>query len=298
MNLKCLFAMHEWTGCKCKNCGKTRDEGHDWAADCEKCAKCGKTLSGAHRWTGCKCAKCGKTRDEGHDRVADCEKCAKCGKILSGAHSWSGCKCKKCRKTRDEGHDWHGCKCAKCGKTRDEGHDWAADCEKCTKCGETGNEEHDWTADNERCAKCGKARGGAAISDFLKSIPVISSITWCSLKTKTYYSRSKDLYVNLQGSNNMLKDRDTFEALGETLSELSRKIVSRGYSPSRTAIVTSPCPCGTIGCRQYDGSGATLMIIRRAPDRFVAHEFVHDVYDFRHHAFRDEIKDDFPLSDW
>ena len=96
MNLKCSMGMHEWTGCKCSKCGKSRDEGHDWATDCEKCAKCGKTRTGAHSWTGCKCSKCGKSRDEGHDWATDCEKCAKCGKTRTGAHSWTGCKCSKC----------------------------------------------------------------------------------------------------------------------------------------------------------------------------------------------------------
>lgn len=31
---------HKWHGCKCENCGKTRDEGHDWEG-C-RCKKCGK----------------------------------------------------------------------------------------------------------------------------------------------------------------------------------------------------------------------------------------------------------------
>ncbi len=78
MNLKCLLGIHEWSSCKCSKCGKTRDESHDWAADCEKCAKCSKTRSGEHIWSGCKCSKCAKTRNEGHDwgdRLGPCKSC-------------------------------------------------------------------------------------------------------------------------------------------------------------------------------------------------------------------------------
>jgi hypothetical protein len=64
MSFKCNLGFHSWNGCKCKACDKTRDESHDWAADCEKCAKCGKTRSVGHSWSGCKCTMCGKTRDE------------------------------------------------------------------------------------------------------------------------------------------------------------------------------------------------------------------------------------------
>jgi tetratricopeptide (TPR) repeat protein len=81
MNLKCAIGMHHWAGCKCSECGKTREEAHDWAADCEKCAKCGKSRAGAHTWTGCTCSKCGKKRDDSHDWTTNYEKCAKCGKV-------------------------------------------------------------------------------------------------------------------------------------------------------------------------------------------------------------------------
>jgi hypothetical protein len=59
MNISCTFGSHKWAGCKCLNCGKTRDEGHDWRKEreilepdsngitllqvLEKCAKCGAT---------------------------------------------------------------------------------------------------------------------------------------------------------------------------------------------------------------------------------------------------------------
>ena len=78
MNLKCALGLHEWSGCQCSKCGKTRDEGHDWRKDCEKCSKCG------------------KTRDEGHDWIKDCEKCSKCGKTRQGAHFWVETGCSKC----------------------------------------------------------------------------------------------------------------------------------------------------------------------------------------------------------
>ena len=140
MNLKCLIGMHEWSGCKCKKCGKIRDESHDWAADCEKCAKCGKTRPGTHSWAGCKCTVCGKTRDEGHDWAADCEKCAKCGETRTNEHDWSS-DCKKC---------------AKCGKTRSSEHDWSSDCEKCAECSKTRSNRHKWDGCN--CTECGQDR--------------------------------------------------------------------------------------------------------------------------------------------
>lgn len=41
MNLKCMVGMHEWGGCKCIKCKKTRDQGHDWTEDWRKCGQCG-----------------------------------------------------------------------------------------------------------------------------------------------------------------------------------------------------------------------------------------------------------------
>lgn len=103
MNLKCVVGIHEWSGCKCLKCGKTRDQGHDWAFDCEKCNTCGSTRSDGHDWTAdCKkCMKCGKTREEPHDWTEDCEKCAKCGKTRDEEHTWTGLRCKKCDKSRN-----------------------------------------------------------------------------------------------------------------------------------------------------------------------------------------------------
>lgn len=68
MSLKCLFG-HEWNGCICSRCGKTRDENHDW--------------------DGCVCRRCGKKKDEN-------DLC----------HDWDGCTCKKCGLVRDMEHVW------------------------------------------------------------------------------------------------------------------------------------------------------------------------------------------------
>jgi len=141
MSFKCKIGLHSWDGCKCTDCGKTRDERHDWGKDCEKCSKCGKTRENQHDWSkDCeKCSKCGKIEIH-HDRSKDCEKCSKCGKIRENHHDWS----KDCEK------------CSKCGITRTEQHNWSKDCEKCSKCGKTRNEQHKW--DGCICTKCGKAR--------------------------------------------------------------------------------------------------------------------------------------------
>jgi hypothetical protein len=110
MHLKCLVGMHEWAGCKCPKCGKTRDEGHKWA--------------------GCKCPKCGKTRDEGHDWSVDCEKCSRCTKTRNVGHQLKNCRCEICRFVR---HQWSLCKCEICGEIRNKEHDWQRG--KCIVCG-------------------------------------------------------------------------------------------------------------------------------------------------------------------
>ena len=101
MSIKCKLGFHSWDGCKCNQCGKTRDEQHDWKKDCEKCSKCGKTRENEHNWNGCKCTQCSKTRDEQHDWSKDCEKCFKCGKTRDGQHDWSkdSKKCSNCGKS-------------------------------------------------------------------------------------------------------------------------------------------------------------------------------------------------------
>lgn len=82
MGIKCMIGIHDWQGCKCSQCGKTRDQDHDWKKDCEKCSRCGKTRNGAHDWQGCKCSKCGKIRDRDHD--------------------WNGGKCNRCNARMSE----------------------------------------------------------------------------------------------------------------------------------------------------------------------------------------------------
>ena len=70
---------HDWDGCECKRCRKTREEGHDW--------------------NGCICRRCLKKRKEGHDWVG-CA-CRRCG--VKGNHIIVGCKCKTCG---EEIHEW------------------------------------------------------------------------------------------------------------------------------------------------------------------------------------------------
>jgi len=129
---------HDWDGCKCKRCDKTRDEQHDW--DGCKCKRCDKIRDEQHNWDGCKCKRCGKVRDEQHD--------------------WDGCKCKRCYKIGFERHDWNECKCKRCGYIRDDQHEWIVD--------DISEYEYDDMWHNEtpckvkcttttyRCRKCGK----------------------------------------------------------------------------------------------------------------------------------------------
>jgi hypothetical protein len=39
MNLKCRLGIHEWNGCRCSRCNKTREHGHEW--DGGRCSGCG-----------------------------------------------------------------------------------------------------------------------------------------------------------------------------------------------------------------------------------------------------------------
>lgn len=167
MNPKCAVGFHDWSRCKCSQCGKTREEGHDWAKDCESCSICGRKRWFSHSWDGCKCLRCGQTRDENHDWHKGCEKCLKCGKV--GAHDWSkDCeKCATCNSTRSGSHEWQGCKCAKCHRVRDEQHDWSKDCEKCVRCGFMRSRTHKWRG--FECSACGKKM------ESLDSLPSTSS---------------------------------------------------------------------------------------------------------------------------
>lgn len=87
MNLKCMIGSHQWYGCTCTTCGKTREEGHDWSKDCEKCTRCGAIRNMPHNWEGCACVVCGRSRDyesmRDSDHVwGDGGRCKKCGKML------------------------------------------------------------------------------------------------------------------------------------------------------------------------------------------------------------------------
>ena len=72
MNIPCIFG-HKWVGCKCSACGKTRDQGHDWSEDCERCARCAASRAAAHQWEGSACSCCSRPRNESHhwERVYD-----------------------------------------------------------------------------------------------------------------------------------------------------------------------------------------------------------------------------------
>ncbi len=54
--MACLFG-HQWNGCKCEKCGKTRDENHSW--DGCKCTVCGQTRNAEHDWKDGHCLRCG-----------------------------------------------------------------------------------------------------------------------------------------------------------------------------------------------------------------------------------------------
>jgi len=198
MSIKCIFGLHIWEGCKCKRCGKTQNNDHDWSKSCEKCVRCGLTRANAHEWDGCKCKRCAKTQNRNHDWSKDCEKCARCGMarrrdprteiqwadfvaLQANGHQWEAskeaCKCKRCGKTqqhdwrsdcekcvrcdltRANAHQWNGCRCICCGKTQDKDHQWAG-C-KCVGCGKTQDKDHDWSKDCEECARCGLTRRNA-----------------------------------------------------------------------------------------------------------------------------------------
>ncbi|MGA1978618.1 MAG: FISUMP domain-containing protein [Bacteroidales bacterium] len=99
MSFKCKIGLHTWDGCKCSLCGKARDKGHDLAADCARCSRCGKVFDDeSHDWSqDCeKCARCGKTRENHHSWENDCEKCSKCGKIRSNGHRMKDGVCQIC----------------------------------------------------------------------------------------------------------------------------------------------------------------------------------------------------------
>ena len=125
------FCWHDYDGCTCRKCGRTRDEDHDF--------------------DGCKCRKCGKTRDEGHD--FDGCTCRKCGKEV---HDFDGCVCRRCGKEHDL--DSH-CMCRICRKVF---HDWQeVSREDKTEYMDTGSGNLNpvsWTVVTYRCRRCGEER--------------------------------------------------------------------------------------------------------------------------------------------
>ncbi|MCL2059454.1 MAG: hypothetical protein FWH01_10425 [Oscillospiraceae bacterium] len=72
---KCGFADHDWDGCKCKRCLRTRDESHDW--DGCKCRRCGAVRDELHDWDGCKCTRCKKTIEHEPDASGRCRRCGR-----------------------------------------------------------------------------------------------------------------------------------------------------------------------------------------------------------------------------
>ncbi|HBL76925.1 MAG: hypothetical protein A2W90_00840 [Bacteroidetes bacterium GWF2_42_66] len=95
MAFKCKIGLHSWNGCKCSECEKTRDEQHDWSADCEKCSKCGKIRENHHNW------------------LKDCEICDTCNKTRENYHIWIKCICSTCGKDK---HHWERSICKFCGQ--------------------------------------------------------------------------------------------------------------------------------------------------------------------------------------
>lgn len=183
MGFKCTFGMHDWDGCKCTSCGKTRDEVHDWSKDCEKCSKCGAMRTilepliaklknpdrDVFKDAAQSLGEIGDPRavepliaaikaEFRSDVIKSAEEALRkiCGDKcwnISGEHEWSkNCeKCSKCGQPRSNAHTWDGCKCSKCGKTRDTEHIWdGCICKNC------GLSVHKW--DGCKCSNCGKTR--------------------------------------------------------------------------------------------------------------------------------------------
>ena len=65
--MACLFG-HQWNGCKCEKCGKTRDVNHPW--DGCKCTVCGATRNMEHAWQNGICSRCGAVWTPTNPRLA------------------------------------------------------------------------------------------------------------------------------------------------------------------------------------------------------------------------------------
>ena len=285
MRIKCLFGRHLWDGCKCSECGKTRDEEHDWSSDCQKCVRCKMTREIAHEWDGCKCTGCGKTRDEEHDWSSNCQECTRCLKVRNVAHEWEGCKCCRCEETRDGGHTWDGCKCSRCGETRDEGHLWdgcyCSRCErpldeghnwakcKCSRCGETRDEEHEWEWLDRRCSNCGRIYDEYQVDLLTKNLKEAQS------EFARYSTLPEALEIASEtGLGKMLctpgetEARETFLKLYRKLAVLKRRLgpfETGEKNPQRILCSDNDCPCsGTESL--VAGSAAYLYISQQVVD--------------------------------
>ena len=109
MKWKCLFfgikdEWHDWDGCKCKQCGRTKNEEHDW--------------------DGCKCKRCGTEQHEWRPYGDSCV-CIKCDK--KDKHTWvevgkSGYNTDKCTSRFGGDYDFEyvtqtDYRCVNCGET-------------------------------------------------------------------------------------------------------------------------------------------------------------------------------------
>jgi len=218
MSFVCKIGLHSWNGCKCSECGKIRDEQHDWSKDCEKCSECGTTRENGHDWSNdCEnCTKCGKTREDQHDWSNDCEKCSICGK------------------TRENQHVWNGCKCSKCRKIRNEQHDWSKDCNTCALCGEKRKKMHSWTDD--KCSICGKDKETVEVNlnlfdsstnDWLKILYLFLVNHAQKSKEPTFYEDiAPRMGLDLYNSNEKASFIGALRALAEVDIKAGRPILS------------------------------------------------------------------------
>lgn len=84
----CLLGNHDWSGCTCKRCGATRNQGHRFQPVDGKEGTCVK-----------ECAFCGETKESHHFQLIEgkCkQKCLICDEIEEISHDWKGAKCTRC----------------------------------------------------------------------------------------------------------------------------------------------------------------------------------------------------------
>jgi ankyrin repeat protein len=83
VHLACAFNSHQWIGCKCIRCGRTRR--HRWSIDTGRCARCG-ACEGAHDLVESKCV-CGRCGERFHLWARDrtyWTTCKMCGRTIDG----------------------------------------------------------------------------------------------------------------------------------------------------------------------------------------------------------------------